>query len=524
MLARRAVRVLKPQTLHWALWLLVFAGHAVADDLATLTNEYLAGYWKARPSLAATPAGVHLHDNQLEDLTPAGRQQEVGRLRSFVVRLDRLDEKALSADARLDRALLLQHLRGELQDLEEGRAWQTRPQEYVTLPARAVHTLARRQFAAPGVRFAAAAARLQLVPRWLRQARLNLDNPPEIATRRALELAHASADYLETGILETAYEQGVDKKVAGRLRKAAKPAAQALRDFARWLEQDLLPRSKGNPVLGPERLAKRFHEAMGVQQTPDQVLASAEADLERTRTALARMPRREPVWLRPDETLRAYREGAARARKFVTEKRWAPLPQPDRLQFETAPAFLGLRRPTLDPAGPFEPGLGAYFYVPDASCSEAEALAGGVELGYPGAYLQREALSRVSDVVRKVFARTAFLNGWGPYARHVMIEERFGSDLAPTLRLELEAITDIRLHSAKWTPSEAVDRLVELGRLEREDAESTVRYALLHPGVLSSYYIGKLELLALRERKRKEWAPGFNLREFHEYLLGAGAY
>jgi uncharacterized protein (DUF885 family) len=105
-----------------------------------------------------------------------------------------------------------------------------------------------------------------------------------------------------------------------------------------------------------------------------------------------------------------------------------------------------------------------------------------------------------------------------------MIEERFGADLGVTLRLELEAIADIRLHSAKWTPAEAVDRLVEQGRLEREDSERTVRYALLHPGELSSYYIGKLELLALRERKRKEWAPGFNLREFHEYLLGAGAY
>ena len=516
-------RFLKPQTL-LGLWLLLFSCLAAADDLGPLVTDYLAGYWKARPVLAATPAGIHVYDHELEDLTPQARQAEIARLRAFAERLEKLDEKTLTPDARLDRGLLLRHLRGSLLDLEEGRAWETRPQDYVMLAGRAALSLVQRQFASPAVRFAAVAARLRLLPKWLRQARLNLADPSEAATRRAIELVPAAAEYLEGGVMQAAFEQGLDKKALSRLQKETKPAAQALRDFGKWLEEDLLPRSKGNPVLGAEKLARRFRDVLGSGQTPEQVLAEATASAARRRQALAGLSLPPAAPLAPEEGLRACREAAALARKFVAGKRWAELPQRDHLQFASAPAFLDLHGPRLDSAGPFESGLAYYLFVPDDPSSQPEAAAAAIGLGYPGEYLQKEAINRSPNAVRKVFPQRSLLAGWAPYALTLMIEEGFTSDARPLLRLSLEAVVDIRLHTGDLNAEGAAALLVQQAGQEQQAAENTVRYALLHPGELSSYYIGLRELLALRERKRKEWAPGFTLREFHEYVLGVAAF
>lgn len=515
------LRSKKPQTFI-GLWLLVFSGVAAAQDLNPLVAEYLAGYWKAHPGMAATPAGIHLYDKELEDLSPPAQQQEIARLRSFAERLEKLDEKTLSADARLDRGLLLRHVRSALLDLEEGRAWQTRPQDYVILVGRAVLTLTQRQFASPAVRYAAVVARLRSLPKWLRQARLNLEAPPELATRRAIELASATAAYLESGLVQSAGEQGLDKKGVSHLQKETKPAAQALRDFAHWMEQDLLAKSKANPVLGAEKLAHRFHTVLGLEQTPEQLLAEIEASAAAIRAKVASLP--APVPVRADDALRAYRDAAAQTRKFVAGKRWAPLPQPEHLRFETAPAFLDFHGPTLDPAGPFEAGLTYYLYVPDAPCTEQDAVAAAVGLGYPGQYLQREAVNSSPDAVRKVFTQRSFLAGWAPYALTLMLEEGYPGDARPLLRMQLEAIVDLRLHTGRADATQAAALLVEQAGLDQDSADATVRYALLHPGEFSSYYIGQRELLALRERKRKEWAPGFTLREFHEFVLAAAAF
>ena len=143
------------KTLRACLCLWLLSGTVFAQDLSPLVNDYLAGYWKAHPASAATPAGIHTYDKELEDFSPASIQQEIQRNHDFLARLEHFEEERLKAEDRVDRDMLLDHLRLALLETEEMRSWKTHPQHYVSLLGQAALALIKRQFAPAPSRFAA---------------------------------------------------------------------------------------------------------------------------------------------------------------------------------------------------------------------------------------------------------------------------------------------------------------------------------------------------------------------------------
>ncbi len=529
------------------LWLLLSLVPASlrGQELGPIVNAYLAEYWKSRPGSAATAAGIHLYDKELDDLSALAIQQDVQRNKEFLERLQSLQDKSLTLDARVDRQILVDHIQLTLLDLEYTKPAQTRPQSYISLLGDSMMSLIKRQFASTQTRFSTLAERTRQIPRLLKQARTNLVNPPEICTRKALEMIPAAAEFLEKGIPRSAIEQGADKKVLARVQKEAVAAAAALRDFGHWLEKELLPKSKGDAFLGPDLYARRFKYALETEMTPEQVLTSAEADLKTTQAEIIRLAMQvapgkqladvfaslsQDAPQGPD-LLRAHREAVVQGKMFVEKNRLAPVPQPDRLRIEPAPPFANAGAPggVFDGAGPFEPELASFYYVSDDGESGSARVA-GLRDGVPGRYLQWEAMNRSPEVLRKVFPNPAFVLGWASYAQQVMYEEGFEGQprdrLAGLLimaRSDLDAIIDIRLHSRQITPAEAVRRLIDQGFLDESSAQKRVERASLYPTQLSGEYVGRLEILRLREDQRKQLGPAFVLGEFHQKLLSLGA-
>jgi uncharacterized protein (DUF885 family) len=80
----------------------------------------------------------------------------------------------------------------------------------------------------------------------------------------------------------------------------------------------------------------------------------------------------------------------------------------------------------------------------------------------------------------------------------------------------------IGLHTAGMTVAEGARRFEADTHLAGPAALSEARRATFDP-TYGRYTWGKLEIMALRERARKEWGPGFSLRRFHAALLELGS-
>jgi uncharacterized protein (DUF885 family) len=490
-------------------------------DLALIVNDYLPAYWAFRPVSAATPAGVHSQDKSLEDWSATAVQQEISRNQAFLQRLQKLDVKQLSPASRADRENLASQIRLVLADLADRNSASTRPDRYALLLGNAVWSLTNRQFAPATARFDAIDERLKQYPKVLKQAPLNFGNPAEIHTRKALEILASVADYLDKDVPNAAVTQGVEKKALSRVQKDSHAAAAAVRDFRVWMESQLLPRSKGNPLPSEKVYRQIFHDLLGTEMTPEEVLAAAEKEL-----GAAPVPGPAGDALDSFQVMQAFRKQEREPRLFVDEKRIALIPMPDRLQFETAAPFSPRLTAVLDPAGAFEPDLGFFIYVPArVSLTSQGVKAALVRLGHPGGYLQRVAMNQTDSIIRKVFPNAAFIAGWEEYAAVLMQEAGYAGarDPAHDRAVWLDAIFDIRLHLGKVTPEDAIKQLTGQFACSPAEAQDRVWRALASPALPAAPFVGKLELLRLREDIHKNMGAAFILGEYHTRLLSLGA-
>ena len=535
-----------------------------AQDVDSLLETYLAGYWKANPARAATPSGVHAYDAQLEDFSPLAMDLEIQRNRAALKAFERLSPAGLAAGQRVDREMVMDRIRLALLDLQQLQRWKRDPGSYVCLLRESVAALVGREFAPAERRYTALAARLKGFPKLLQQARMNLDRPPRLATREAIGQIAEAADWIEKQVPQAAAEQGASKKLRKRVAQEAARAAASLRQFGAWLQSDLLPRSVDAPLFpsppgsqGGSLYRDYFRYYLGAALTAEELQAAAERDVLETRErmrqvagqinssqsvpqalgeiAAARLPQ--------DKLAAAFREGFSDARRFVEERGLVSLPDRDRLRILTVPSYWLAGPARLEAPGPFEPDLPWLYYVPAPELlgvEQAEFLLRdsnpiaisllAVRDGYPGKYVQSEAMSRSSNLARKVFASRAFTEGWALYCEQMVFEEGFRPDprarllqLHHALVAQLEAVIDVRLHSGGLSPADAVSLLVNDGFLDQAAAEEQVERALLFPGEAAAPYAGKLEILRLREELRKRQGPAFVLKEFHDRLLSLGA-
>jgi uncharacterized protein (DUF885 family) len=152
--------------------------------------------------------------------------------------------------------------------------------------------------------------------------------------------------------------------------------------------------------------------------------------------------------------------------------------------------------------------------------------------GIPGHHLQISIAQELTNVpkfrARLVFA--AFLEGWGLYAEQLAKEMGAYQDPYSDFgRLTLEAwraerlVVDTGLHAKGWTEEQAVQYMRENAPLADGQIRSEVRRYIVQPGVATAYKIGMRRILDLRERARTELGDQFDIRGFHDTVLGGGA-
>ena len=136
----------------------------------------------------------------------------------------------------------------------------------------------------------------------------------------------------------------------------------------------------------------------------------------------------------------------------------------------------------------------------------------------------------VPSKARKLARNNVFIEGWALYCEQMMREVGFWEDertrlsqLKAALWRAARVIVDVGLQRGEMTVEEAVDFMVGEAGLVRVQAVAEVKRYTANPTQPSSYLIGKLAIVSIRERFERAQGGAFSLREFYDRLLDVGS-
>ncbi|HEY6356770.1 MAG TPA: DUF885 family protein, partial [Vicinamibacterales bacterium] len=229
------------------------SGDAAFD---TLVGEVLADEYARNPT-SATDLGIHKFDDQLEDYSRAGVDSALAAQRRFKTRLEAVDEATLSPTRQLDREFVVHALDSRILLGAEVKGWAKDPDSYSSGITNTAYVMFKRQFAPPEDRLRALIARERKMPAALDEARKNLENPPQIYTEIAIEQVDGDIDLFKSAVPQ-AFAAVTDAALLKDFKTANGAVISALTAYKAWLQQDLLPRSKGEFAYGADLYHRRL--------------------------------------------------------------------------------------------------------------------------------------------------------------------------------------------------------------------------------------------------------------------------
>ncbi|MEL7031760.1 MAG: DUF885 domain-containing protein [Pseudomonadota bacterium] len=153
--------------------------------------------------------------------------------------------------------------------------------------------------------------------------------------------------------------------------------------------------------------------------------------------------------------------------------------------------------------------------------------------GLPGHHMQIAIQLELEGVptFRTQAGFTAYSEGWGLYSEWLASEMpgtfedplsefgRLGSEIWRAVRL----VVDTGLHAKGWSEQQAIDYFLANTAAPEGQARSEVRRYIVLPGQATSYKIGMLKIQELRRKAEAELGDAFDIRAFHDTVLGGGA-
>ncbi len=535
--------------------------------LMRLADDYFDRFYFPANPTAATAAGIHLYDDQLEDYSRTEVDRQVRELRGYESRFHAIDATTLSERVRGDRELLLASIRSALLTLQTIRPWQKNPDSYSSGLTSSAFTIMEREFASPNARLRLLIGREERMPAALLAARENLRNPPRIYTEVAIEQLPDIISFFQTD-LPAAFAAADDPDLRARFQIANGRVIAALQRYQDWLQHDVLPRSHGEFRLGARTFSAKLEDDEMVDTPLPRLLAIGMADLRRNQAQFARVahalePDKTPQQVlaelkadhpEPGMLLQSFRDTLDGLIDFIRERQIITIPSNVRPILRETPPFMRAETfASMDTPGPFETAAQeAYFNVtlpaPDwppartdgfmSQFNRPAIVAIAAHEAFPGHYIQFLWMHQVDDRVRKLIGANTNAEGWAHYCEQMMLDEGFGQS-GPSARSEREQlllrlgqiekalmrdaryIVGIRLHTQGMSIQQGIDFFVKEGYQTAQVGEVETKRGSADPTYLY-YTLGKLEILKLRADVQAREGADFNLQAFHDAFMQQG--
>ncbi len=539
--------------------------------LAVLFKKYLDEDFRRRP-LEATRLGEHGFDHLLDDVTPKAQAAWKEHLQQTLAQLPKgIAYEKLSRPGQIDFEIWRHQLQYQLWLADHTRPFAEDPRTYNNYLTESVYLLLTQSTQPLAVNVKNSAARMKFIPGIVAAARANLENPPRVMVETAIRQNRGAIAFYESGIFALA---GQTPQLSD-LGPPAREAVACLKDYQKFLETELLPRSKGEWRLGQAKFSRKLELELNAGLTALEVLGEAEAEADRVDAemyVIARqlwsqyfpgqpLPpddgkgRRRTVRLvldavsqehgQPENLIKDAAATVERIRTFIKEKGILRLPEPDRCRIIEMPEFQrGNAIAYLNPAPPLDVKAASFYAVspPPRDWDQRRVTSFlreynrhmlqilTIHEAYPGHYVQLEYSNRHPSLIRKVFYSGAFAEGWAVYTEQMMLDQGYGQgdlklrlmQLKWYLRTVCNAILDHKMHCGNMTDEEALQFLVERAYQSEGEALLKIIRAKQSSCQLSTYFVGRMAFVRLRRRLQTALGDNFNLGRFHEAVLAHG--
>jgi uncharacterized protein (DUF885 family) len=343
-------------------------------------------------------------------------------------------------------------------------------------------------------------------------------------------------------------------RVQAAIRESVVPAYRSLLKF---LLEEYLPGSRPGIAAsdlpgGKEYYRERIHYFTTLDLSPESIHATGHDEVRRIRSEMTGVIQRTGFqgsfkgfleYLRTDPRFYVTTPEALLEKTALVLKRMdGELPR----LFKTLPRLpYGIREiPAFSAPGNtaayYQPGTGdgsvaGNYYVntynlPSRPLYEIEALS--LHEAVPGHHLQIALQYELGDLpnFRRFAGFTSFVEGWALYAERLGLEVGFYQDTYSNFgRLSYEMwracrlVVDTGMHALGWTRQQAIDFMVQNTSSTLLNITNEVDRYIAWPGQALAYKLGELKIRELRAFAEKDLGAQFNLREFHDAVLLAGA-
>lgn len=501
--------------------------------------------------LAATSVGIHDRDHLMPKGTYQAELEERRHVKDFLATLEAIDKKTLSPSKRVDHGVLRNAMRLWIFQSEEVGIWQSMPEATDTLGA-ALFPLFMRSFAPLPMRLGSITERLERTPAFFGDMKGRVRTPVRIWSEIALESTQRMPGFLAT--IQAAGKDALPTTDRARLDEAVAKSNEALADYGRWIESDVIPRATTRVGIGAAKFRKlvRLRE---LGMTVDEIYAIGKKFLRDSKRELARLANEIKTGARIEEAkeivksdhpktfteaLEYTRAVMVDAKKFVLDHGLATIPANDELTVIETPVFI---RHVIPFAAYYAPAKfekrqqGFYVVTPVEDKPEMlreHSFAGtrntAVHEAYPGHHVQLTCANLNPSYARILAGATETIEGWAHYCEDMMKQAGFSADpktkfvqITDQIWRASRIIIDIDLHTGKMGFDKAVEFLVRESGMERPGAIAEVKRYTYNPGYQLSYLLGKHLILGLKKDVQRGLGKQFSDRLFHDMILYAGS-
>ncbi|MBA3834615.1 MAG: DUF885 domain-containing protein [Sphingomonas sp.] len=543
---------------------------APAGDFNQLMNDYWAAMLKESP-LLATSAGVDTYDSQLDELSLEAMDRRTAQAQAFLNRLNAIPVASLPAADQANHSIL----KRSLQEAVEYNRFGARQMLYGTLGSYHDYYagIGETQPFRTKADYENYLSRIALVPDRMR-------NYGEISVKAASE------GYVQPCVTLTGFPATISGNISADPAKSrfyapfagTKPAAlsqvewDSLKGRATALIRDKInPSYQAFGGLYDTQLASKCRQDVSVSALPqgkeyysylirnytttdmtaEQIHALGLSEVARIRAEMGQVAAKAGFASReamiadmrtnakyyvktPEELL----EATSLQAKIIDGKMPSLFNRLPRLPYgirpmaaATAPGDTTAR---YQPGSP-DAGLAGFYLVNTTKLDQRplwEIPALTVHEAVPGHHMQIATQQELEMPAWRKYGTffTAFVEGWGLYSERLGIEMgiydtpqkdmgRLGYEMWRASRL----VVDTGLHSKGWTKDQAVAFMKDNTTLTDANIDAEVNRYISTPGQALAYKLGELKIRELRARSEKALGAKFDLRRFHDAVLGQGA-